>query len=154
MTKARSPARADMNDRANGGLPSAHPQWRWSLLHKLWCQCCQLQPWPSLLGSLQCRTDCALCLWDAVCFVGGWDQHMANKDIPWGNHGCLPVVTPWHTLQIGLCRSFSHYAWTLALLSSSMWAKDRCTHGLNRLPYRWLGRAMSGYCRPPPPMVP
>ena len=54
-----SPVRAVINDRSKLGLavrsrsraalssPSADPQWRWSLLHKLWCQYCEPLLWPS-----------------------------------------------------------------------------------------------------------
>ena len=70
-----------------------------------------------------------------------------------GNHGCLRVVTSWHTLQIGLYiwsveDSHEHqrdYPWALALLSSHMhlelgvceqWIDanmgDGCMCGLNK----------------------
>ena len=77
-----------------------------------------------------------------------------SRSISWGNHGCLTVVTSWHTLQIGVYIRFlgvSHYAWALALLSSHMhlelvcvWARDRCMCGLNPAPsadnvHRWFG---------------
>ena len=34
--------------------------------------------------------------------VGGDNIWAIGRGIPWGNHGYLPVVTSWHTLQIGL----------------------------------------------------
>ena len=57
-----------------------------------------------------------------------------GKDILWGNHGCLPVVTSWHTLQIGLYIwsvgvSHEHQrncAWVLTLLSSHMHLEFGC----------------------------
>ena len=59
-----------------------------------------------------------------------------------GNHGCLPVVTSWHTLQIGLYiwsvgvfLTQRNYAWALAVLSSyRMWARDRCKWSLHQWP--------------------
>ena len=42
--------------------------------------------------------------------VGGVNIWPIGRGIPWGNHGCLPVVTSWYTLQTVylVCRSFSH----------------------------------------------
>ena len=69
-----------------------------------------------------------------------------GRGIPWGNHGCLPVVTSWHKLQIRLYIwsvgvSLEHqrnYAWALALLSSHrMWARDRCKRSLHQWPRKW-----------------
>ena len=39
--------------------------------------------------------------------VGGDNIWPIGRGIPWGNLGCLPVVTLWHTLHIGL------YIWSV-----------------------------------------
>ena len=57
-----------------------------------------------------------------------------GRGIPWGNHGGMPVVTSWHTLQIGLyiwSIGVSHehqrnYAWALVLLSLHMHLEMGC----------------------------
>ena len=57
--------------------------------------------------------------------VGGVNIWPIGRGIPWGNHGCLPVVISWHTLQIwlyiwyvGVYLTQRNYAWALVLLSS------------------------------------
>ena len=136
--------------------PSVDPQWRWSLLRKLWCQYCKLLLWLSrmvtsieLLSSVTystilpfgwfamshrfqrirqfnnaelhpypsqyntCRKVtvrfypllvwcCLLCRLVVITYgkqVGAYQ----------GNHGCLPVVTSWLTLLIGL------YIWSVGV---------------------------------------
>ena len=78
---------------------------------------------------------CFLCQWVVSTYI--WP---IGRGIPWGNHGCLPVVTSWHTLQLDLYYIWSvgvsltqrNYAWALALLSShrylgrGVWTWDRC----------------------------
>ena len=41
--------------------------------------------------------------------VGGVNIWPIGRGIPWGNQECLPVVTPWHKLQIGL------YIWSVGV---------------------------------------
>ena len=38
--------------------------------------------------------------------VGGVKIWPISRDIPWGNHKCLPFVTSWVVYLV--CRSFSH----------------------------------------------
>ena len=41
--------------------------------------------------------------------VGGVNIWPIGRGMPWENHGCFPVVTPWHKLQIGL------YIWSVGV---------------------------------------
>ena len=67
-----------------------------------------------------------------LCPLSVWCYLLCNiwpigKVIPWENHGCLPVVTSWHKLQIRLYiwsvgdyhEHQRNYEWALALLSST-----------------------------------
>ena len=76
--------------------------------------------------------------------VGGVNIWPIGRGLPLGNHGCLPVGTSWHTLQIGLhfwsvgvSLTQRNYASAMALLCSHICLVEGCDQGIDAWAYSY-----------------